>query len=105
MTDRSTRYRAFALGVGGTLLVLALIGLTIVWTGAYNVAATDDHTALGKWAIHTTMENSIKSRAGSIAAPARFTPQQIMAGGASIRRCASSATPVPGWSAKNGRKA
>jgi mono/diheme cytochrome c family protein len=81
MTNRSTRYRAFAAGVFGALLVLVLIGLAVVWTGGYNVAATQDHTAPVKWALQTTMENSIKTRADSLTAPARMTPQQIMAGG------------------------
>lgn len=68
------------IGILGTLAVIAVIGLIVVYTGAYNVAATEDHTPFGRWALDTTMHNSVSSRAGGIAAPARFTSAMISAG-------------------------
>ena len=52
-----------------TLIVLAVGGVAIVYSGAYNVAASDEHTALGKWVMHTTMHNSVKASADDITAP------------------------------------
>lgn len=54
---------AAAAGVAGTLVVLALVGLVVVYTGAYNPAATRDHTALERWALSTTMRNAVQARA------------------------------------------
>ena len=52
-----------------TLVALAAGGVAIVYSGAYNVAASDEHTALGKWVMHTTMHNSVKASADDITAP------------------------------------
>lgn len=50
--------------VGGAILllvVLALVGLATVYTGAYNIAATEEHTSLaGPW----TRPFAILSRVG-----------------------------------------
>lgn len=54
---------AVAAGAAGMLLVLALVGLFVVYTGAYNPAATRDHTPLERWALSTTMRNAVQSRA------------------------------------------
>ena len=37
-------------GIVGLLLLLLLVGLVVVYTGAYNVAATDEHTSVVRWA-------------------------------------------------------
>ena len=68
-------------GVFATLAALAVVGLIVVYTGGYNVAATEDHTPLGRWALSTTMQKSVKARAAGIAEPASFTPAMILAGG------------------------
>jgi mono/diheme cytochrome c family protein len=54
---------AVAAGVAGTLLVMALLGLTIVYTGAYDPAATRDHTPLERWALSTSMRQAVQARA------------------------------------------
>lgn len=38
-----------AVGIVGMLLVAAVVALAIVYTGAYNVAATEEHSSLGRW--------------------------------------------------------
>jgi mono/diheme cytochrome c family protein len=68
-------------GVIATLGVLAAGGLIVVLTGAYDVAATSAHTAPVRWALGTTMDNSVKARAAGIAPPALFTPAMVIAGG------------------------
>lgn len=52
-----------------TLAVLAIGGVAVIYSGAYNVAASDDHTALGKWVMHTTMHNSVRASADDITVP------------------------------------
>lgn len=57
-------------GVAATLLVLAAAGLILVYSGAYNVAATAGHADPVRWALETTMENSVRDRAEGLTAPA-----------------------------------
>lgn len=45
------------------LAPLALIDLVAIYTGAYNVAAGEPHSGLGRWTCHATMENSVRTRA------------------------------------------
>ena len=72
--------RGVLLGVVGTLLLLIGIGLLVILTGGYNVAATDRHPALSEWALTTTMRNAVQEAADDIEAPAEFTPAMITAG-------------------------
>lgn len=61
------------------LLVVAaliVIGLAVMYSGAYNVAASTPHSELGRWMFRTTMENSVRSRAEGLQAPA-FTDAQV----------------------------
>lgn len=50
-------------GIVGTLATLAILGLAVVYSGAYNVAATEEHTSFVRWAFDTTFQNSIERRA------------------------------------------
>lgn len=62
-----------ATGILAVLLLFALVGLIIVYTGAYNVAATEEHSSLGRWAFDTTFHRSVKSRAADIEPPKNLT--------------------------------
>ncbi len=70
----------FLAGIVTCLVVLAAIGLAVMYTGAYNVAATEPHSAVGAWILHTTMENSVRSHAKGIEVPASFTEEQVREG-------------------------
>jgi mono/diheme cytochrome c family protein len=52
------------------LLVFAIVvlglGPAYMYSGAYNIAATDEHTALMRWALSTTQEQSIRSHAEEV---------------------------------------
>lgn len=48
--------------------VLGVIGLGVMYSGVYNVAATSEHTPLVRWALKTTQERSIRAH-GDDAAP------------------------------------
>ncbi|WP_036767509.1 c-type cytochrome [Parvularcula oceani] len=73
------------LGVGaiagalGLLALLGIFGLITVYSGGYNVAATEDHSAFGRWALSTTMTNSIEARAPADEPPT-FTAAMARAG-------------------------
>jgi mono/diheme cytochrome c family protein len=51
------------LTVLATVAALMLVGLLFIVSGAYNVAATESHTALGEWILHTVTERSIAAHA------------------------------------------
>ncbi|SDL48210.1 Cytochrome C oxidase, cbb3-type, subunit III [Modicisalibacter muralis] len=56
-------------GVILALIALAAGGVAFVYSGVYDVAASDEHTPLGEWVIHTTMHNSIESQASDVTVP------------------------------------
>ena len=57
------------LGESLALSVLAVCTAAFVYSGIYNVAASNDHTAIGKWTLHTTMHNSVKAAVGDMTVP------------------------------------
>lgn len=86
MTDRS---KAVALGVAagaaGILAAIGIAGLAVVYSGAFNVAATEEHTAFTRWAFDTTFRNSVERRADGIAAPEPATPATLEAGASAYK--------------------
>ena len=83
-TKKKTRATYGGLGIVagavGLLMVLLLAGLAFVYTGAYNVAATEEHASITRWAFDTTIHNSVESRAADVARPGEFTQDMIAAG-------------------------
>lgn len=68
--------------LGGALAVLVLAIIVAVWvayTGAYNVAATDDHQPIVRWVLETTMKNSVEDRAADVDVPS-LTESMVAAG-------------------------
>lgn len=52
------------------IVLLAAAGLLLViHTGAYNVAATEPHWGLTRWAFNTLQKNSVAARADDVPAP------------------------------------
>ncbi|WP_431470183.1 c-type cytochrome [Sphingosinithalassobacter sp. LHW66-3] len=66
-------------GAVGALVALILIGLFVVLTGSYNVAATERHTTVGEWALDTNFRNSVQGHGSDITAP-ELTPAMVAAG-------------------------
>ncbi len=62
------------------LVILLAIALTIVLSGAINVAATDPHAALTQWMLSTAMRRSVIARSSNIAPTANFTDEQVRDG-------------------------
>ena len=50
------------LSILSTLAVLLLAAAAVIWTGAYNVAATDAHLAPVRYALDAAMANSVAGR-------------------------------------------
>ncbi|WP_299821787.1 cytochrome c [uncultured Jannaschia sp.] len=68
------------LGVVGTLLVGVVVWLTVTYSGAYNVAATDPHADAVRWTLDTTMHRSVARRAGEVERPDSFSEELIAEG-------------------------
>lgn len=47
------------------VLLLVVAGLLYVYSGAYDIAATNDHFGLTRWILNTTKERSIRTHAGA----------------------------------------
>lgn len=74
-----TTFKGIVIGVIGTCVVAALIGLFIIWTGAYDVRADKPHIPIVRWALHTTLENAIRRNGRNVEVP-QLTPAMITAG-------------------------
>ncbi|PWS38876.1 class I triheme cytochrome c [Falsiroseomonas bella] len=73
-----------AAGALGVLAVAGAAGLLVVYSGAYNVAATEEHASFTRWAFDTTMQNSVERRASDLPAPAP-TAEMVAAGASEYR--------------------
>ncbi len=74
-----------------------ILGLTVIYTGMFNVATSWKDPAIVRWALVTTRENSISSRASSIKAPKTTGAAQVDSGFRSYREmCAVCHTPPGG---------
>ena len=51
------------------IVVVALVGLLVIYSGWYNVAATAKHGSLTLWVLDTTLDNSVEHHAKGIDAP------------------------------------
>lgn len=70
-------------GAAFVLLLCAAIGLFTVYSGAYNIAATEEHTSFVRWAFDTTFHNSIENHAADLVAPEVF-PSAMVERGATL---------------------
>lgn len=73
------------IGIVGVVAVLAIAGLGIVYSGAYNVAATEDHASFTRWALDTTFHKAVERRASKVSAPPSFTKNMIETGGSEYK--------------------
>lgn len=75
-----TQLRSFLVIITVTGGILILGAAAFVFTATYNVAATDPHSRLMQWILHTTMHRSVSARANSVHTPAQFTQEQAREG-------------------------
>jgi hypothetical protein len=76
--------RAIGLGIAGgivgTLLAALALWLIIVYTDAYNIAATDPHTDIVRWTLDTTMQRAVANGAGDITPPKQINEESLRVG-------------------------
>lgn len=85
-----------AMGAAGTLTVLGLAGLAVVYTGVVNVAATEEHSSLVRWAFETTLHKSVERHAADAVAPEPITPDMVAAGAAAYKSTCQTCHAGPG---------
>jgi mono/diheme cytochrome c family protein len=68
MADRKTIGSALA-GAAAMLLLLVVLAVLVVYTGAYNIAATEEHRSITRWALDTTFHKSIQRGAAEVSVP------------------------------------
>lgn len=66
-------------GLVGLLLLVLFVMLFTVYTGSYNIAASEDHTPFVRWVFDTTMKNSVQRQADEIDVP-ELTQEMVASG-------------------------
>ncbi len=61
--------RVVALTLAAAVILLLLVALGTLYTGGYNVAATEPHTEVTRWALNTLQQNSVGGRADKVGDP------------------------------------
>jgi len=69
-------FLGFILGI----VAVFLAGIAFVYSGIYDVGATAPHNPAVRWALHTTMHNSVTARAEDIRPTQRFDEDQVRKG-------------------------
>lgn len=64
----------------GLIVVLAAVGVGVLYSGAINVGASDPHSVPVRWLLHTGMERSVRYHASGIKAPPLNRPGMVMGG-------------------------
>ncbi|QKT02835.1 cytochrome c [Ectothiorhodospiraceae bacterium 2226] len=62
-------WRQVLLALAVFVLLAAGGGVAFIYSGIYDIAATEPHTRPVRWVMQTTMEHSVKRRAANIEAP------------------------------------
>ena len=84
------------IGSIGTVGIAALGGIAYVYSGGYNVAATEPHAPTVRWALDTSYQNSVQTRSDAIEAPADFAPEMVEAGGSRYAEMCAHCHGAPG---------
>ena len=69
--------------LAATALAVALGGVAFVYSGAFNVAATDPHWPVTTWVLEKARQRSIQAHAAGLAAPAGYDEQAKVVGAVS----------------------
>lgn len=70
----------FLAGFISAIVISGVIAVAVIYSGAYNVAASEPHTSVGTWLLNKTMQRSVATRATMIAAPQRLTDEDAQLG-------------------------
>lgn len=78
------------------VIVIPLVGLGMLYSGAYNVAATSKHWPATEWLLDEAVRNSVTAHAGDIQVPPLGARHQILAGAANYEAMCSVCHAAPG---------
>lgn len=78
------------------VLGLAVIAAVAIASGAYNVAADEEHTAFGRWLLETIRERSIDARTADVMIPDLEDPERIRRGAGNYDAMCASCHLAPG---------
>lgn len=73
------------IGAVGLFVLAGIAGLVVVYSGAYNVAATEEHASFTRWAFDTSFRNSVESRAGGVLVPEQISAEMLATGAAEYK--------------------
>jgi mono/diheme cytochrome c family protein len=73
--------RSFLVSLAVVIAFVVIGGLTFIYSGFFDVAASDPHWPITRWVFETTRNRSIETRAAGITAPQDFDePGKILIG-------------------------
>jgi len=62
------------------LATVIVAGIIFIYSGIYDIAATEPHNPVARWALSTTMQRSVTAHAAEVEVPATFTKEQFRRG-------------------------
>jgi len=84
------------LSVLATIVALIIVGLIVMYSGMVNVSILERPSGFTKWVLSTTMERSVKSRAGDIDTPDLANEEMIREGAEHYMRMCRGCHGAPG---------
>lgn len=72
-----TRFITMLITLTAVFVLTVTAGLWVVATGAYNVAATEEHWPITDWALNTLQHRSVAARAGDLPVPIPDDPAAL----------------------------
>lgn len=67
------------------LVAVVIAAVIYIYSGAFNIAATDPHVPVVRWALDTTMHHSLAARTETVEPPAKFSQADIRRGAERFR--------------------
>src|SRR5690554_177452 len=80
----------------GVAIVAVLAILVVVYSGVYNVAATQENSAAKQWLLQTTLSRSVASRAADIEVPDLDDESRLLGGASHYDAMCASCHGAPG---------
>lgn len=80
----------------GTIVVLIGAAILFIYSGIFNIAASDPHNPAVRWVLETTMRQSVKARAEEVAVPELGDPAMVARGGRHYRESCQTCHAGPG---------
>lgn len=77
---QSNTVRTAGITVAAVLILLGIGALTFIYSGVYNIAATDAHAGLVRWALNTTKERSVEERGDQVPDPPPVDSARVVQG-------------------------